>query len=603
MPAVLAGAFFLWAMWLHMAVLGRSDILLGAPGSDALRGIWSMHHAAIYGPLGLWTDRVFYPTGVFVLPLPLFSSTLLAPLFWLFSPITAYNTALVFLLALDGLAAAWLCREWTDRWWPGAIAGVAACSQPLLFHAITDGTPEHLSLWPLLAAAAAGLRALRSGERRWAVACAFFLLALPFDAPYAIVFGAVLLPIVWAADVRRALLRDGLGRALRTTWPAWLVLVLGAFTAQWVYSAFSFEEPGGPIEAAALMAGNSVNLVVWSQFIHTSAPDSLGTLAPAYLSQAFVFVTVGLAFLAPRSNAPWLLAALASLTLALGVQPANTTFLAQHWGETGRAIGDTVMATNQYIGSWALFEHIRFPRRWLVITGICLGQAAACGARGAVESLQRRVFSNSRPAAWKSVIAALVAFAATHLVAGSAEVYRHHLPTFRVPDVKFAAWIKAQPGEGAVVLFPTLRPAPAIALRGDRPVYANLPRALAGGDEVLLQVLHGRPVYSYPALQTLVPLGKRLTDVHRVIRDVDDLAASETVPTHIQTRLKNRFDEDSRADALAQMHQIGIRWLVFDRSVYADGPLALGESLFAPVTLSRQEFDDGDGVVVLEVGN
>ena len=602
MPLVLACAFVAWSFWLHAGVIGRSDVLLGEPGSDVLRGLWTLHHTGTHGLGSLWTDRVFFPVGAFLLPLPLISSLLLSPLFWLFSPITAYNFALPTLLAANALAAAWLCREWTDRWWPGALAAVALCGQPLLLHAIGDGTPEHLALWPLLAAAAAGLRSVRTASRRWALATAALLITVALDSPYTVIFGVLLLPLLWLPAVLRDREPARLRALAHSHWPALALLVCGAVCIQWLYSGFSLAAPAGGLDHATALSGNSVQLRNWWQFLYAPANETLGNLVPAYLPTILLIGGLVLTCCAPIRNAPWLIGIAISLLLALGVSPDNAGALAIWWGSLGRAIGNFTFAFNEAVLTLPLFEHMRFPRRWLVVTALCLGQGAASGLASLVVIVRKRALPDRRMPKMLPAVAAVTTLVLAHAVLGAGRDYRRNLPHFEVPVVAFADWIAEQPGEGAVVLFPTLRKAEGRKTREQRSVYANLPSSLSGGDETFLQVLHDRPVYSYPGLQTLAPLGPRLTDLHRLIREIDDLTGIEEVPSRTLHRLDNRYDRQAHEGALDTMHAHGIRWLVFDKAVYAEAPLAFAESLFASVTQSRQTFADGAGVVVLEIG-
>jgi hypothetical protein len=471
-----------------------------------------------------------------------------------------------------------------------------------LLHAIADGTPEHLVLWPLLGAAAAGIRSLRTANRWWGIATAALLIIVGLDSPYTVIFGLILLPLLWLPT----LFRDREPKRLRALglahWPALALLVCGALCIQWLYSGFSLAAPAGGLDHATALSGNSVQLRNWWQFLYAPANETLGNLVPAYLPTALLLTGLILTCCAPLRNAPWLIGIAISLLLALGVNPDNAGALALWWGSPGRVLGNFVFAFNESVLTLPLFEHIRFPRRWLVVTGICLGQGAASGLSALVAVVRKRVIPDRPMPRLLPAIAAVTTLVLTHALFGAGRDYRRNLPHFEVPVVAFADWIAAQPGEGAVVLFPTLRKAEGQKTREQRSVYANLPSSLSGGDETFLQVLHDRPVYSYPGLQTLAPLGPRLTELHRLIREIDDLTGIDEVPNRTLHRLDNRYDRQAHDAAIDTMQTHRIRWLVFDKAVYAPAPLAFAEGLFADVTQSRQTFDDGAGVVVLEIG-
>jgi len=264
-------------------------------------------------------------------------------------------------------------------------------------------------------------------------------------------------------------------------------------------------------------------------------------------------------------------------------------------------MGNAIVAFNEAVLQLPMFEHIRFPRRWLVITGICLGQGAACGLNSLVQRIIRRLRPTYRPSVFAAPIGAVVALVLTHHALGAANTYRSDVPHFDVPQLEFTTWLATQPGDGAVILFPTLRKAEGQISREERTVFANLSSALAGGDKTFLQVLHDRPVYSYPGLQTLAPLGSRISDLHRTIRELDDLTGVKEVPARTLNRLNNTYDRKTIDTAIQTMQTTGIRWLVFDRAVYNQVPLGFIEALFKDVTRSRHTFDDGDGVLILEL--
>ena len=107
--------------------------------------------------------KSIFPPVYWLLTLPWTTSVLLSPLGFFFGPVVAWNLSIAMILLAIGVSTAWLVRQLTDSWSIGCAMGGLVMTQPMLLHAISDGTPEHLSLWgvPLLLGMT-GKRSLKS---------------------------------------------------------------------------------------------------------------------------------------------------------------------------------------------------------------------------------------------------------------------------------------------------------------------------------------------------------------------------------------------------------------------------------------------------------
>ena len=127
--------------------------ILGDEETDAIKGMWSFDHIrrSILPPeTPIWSSQANYPEGVLALALPWVSAVILSPLGGLFGPIAGFNLSVVMLIWALGMATAWLAHVTTRSWAAGAVAGAVVISQPMLMHAIGDGTPEHIPCGPYL---------------------------------------------------------------------------------------------------------------------------------------------------------------------------------------------------------------------------------------------------------------------------------------------------------------------------------------------------------------------------------------------------------------------------------------------------------------------
>ncbi len=596
------------------ALLGGEYVLpgTGSQDSDVVRGAWSLGQLAWGLPDPIFTERVYFPVGVKALPLPFASGLLLAPVNLLLGPLSGYDISVVLLLAALGWSTAWLGREITGSWGLGAIAAGAVLAQPMLMHAISDGTPEHLALWSLPAAAAAACRAWRSGRLRWAPLCGLLCLLLLLDSPYMAVYGLVLAPFLLAAMLTLPRQRqDGWLRRLRPLAACAACALPAVLLVAWLYSGFSLAPQDFTVESAAVeLAGNSVELRSWWALQTNPASDVRGNLVPALVPTAMLLPALILALVGLPRSLPWLLASLAMLALAMGINADNSGMLAwwlrEPLGEVGQAagrgLGDAVLAFNRALLGQAPFTGIRFPRRWLLPAALCLALAGSIGLGRLLRLGPGRWLRRVR-GPWPRTAAVWAGLLVGPLLAAallSAQPYLHPRSTTRMPQLAFADWIRARPGSGAVIAFPTVRPGPPNTHRWELPVYANISDAIRSADCLYFQLVHRRPVLCYPALFTVTANQGLDETAARLVRDTNDLALPGMTGQTIPPSALEAEGATQRARGRDWLADRGLRWVTLDLAVYPEAQVQDALVFYEPVA-EVQRFDDGDGVLVIEL--
>jgi len=615
-PGLAAAVGFLcWACWLVAPALLGGEYALpgtGSQDSDVIRGAWSLGQAAWGLPDPIWTTRAFFPVGIKVVPLPFGSGLLLAPLQLAFGSLHAYDLSVMLLVAAAGWCTAWLGREISGSWGLGAVAGGALLAQPMLMHSIGDGTPEHLALWSLPAVLAAAWRTQRTGSLRWAAGTGALLLVLLLDSPYMAVYGLVLAPffLTGALTLRPPGATTWLQR-LRPMAACGVCALPAVLIISLLYRGFTLAPQDFTAEAAAVeLSGNSVLLRSWWSLEAAPASDHRGNLVPALIPATMLGPFLILALIGLRRSWPWLAAGGLMLALAMGSNPDNAKMLAWWLGEVGgatgsslgQAVGNTVHSLNMAVLGHAPFSGIRFPRRWLVPAALMLSLAGSIGLGTllrqtlrfpALRSLgvQRRL-----PLELTGIAAGLVL--ATALLAGQPYLKPRQTTTF--PTLAFADWIEDQPGSGAVLTLPTVRPGKPNTHRWELPVYANISDNLRSADELYFQLVHRRPIYGYPAFFTTVANTGLDPAAQRLVRDSNDMALPGVTGAQPPTSAYQPDDQGERAAGRAWLLERGLRFVVIDLSVYKGPWLAHLLSFYEPLA-NTQRFEDGDGVMVLEI--
>ncbi len=589
--AALVGlAFALAVVWLLRDLSGQaSTLLLGAEGTDALRGLWGLDHLrrSILPPeTPIWSRQVNLPAGALGLILPFFSGLLIAPLGGLLGPVGAYNALIAALLWAAAMASAWLGRAVAGTWSAGLVVGGVMLAQPMLIHAVYDGTPEHAALWALPATLAAAWLALNGPSPRWGLMAGALGAILALDSPYYAVFCAVIAVVVLPFSRTAA---TGSGARTDQAWTLAAMVGTAALLGLGLLALYAAlpTGSGGGLESADLQAMNVTDLDTWRRVEHGGWSAATGP-APTLIPSPVLAAALVLAMIGGRRAAPWTIAGLLCLILSFGTSPKLAAQLTERIGSAGDALSSAIIAWNRLMYALPGLSGLRFPSRWLVPAALLLSVAGAVG----LSRLLRRI-----PRAVGLALSAMLAIAALSLSA-RASSFGQGLVGQTLPTVNFTTWIAAQPEPGAVGLLPVLRAAPPGIGRNDRPVFAGLDRRMSGMDAGVLQVLHGRAQLGAPGLQTLRPLVQD-SHVARVLRDWDDLTHPKLTGDPIPPGADDPRADRARAEGIRQLIDAGLRWVAIDLGAYdAQGLTELTRQL-QPFVEADRRFDEGDGVRVL----
>jgi hypothetical protein len=558
-------ALFLAAMLatLHISPLW-SGTLIGGARTDVLRAVWGFDHQARALPgLPFWTDRVGFPVGVKLLILPLESVTLGAPLHWLFGAIRGYDLWILALWWATAVASAALVRGLTGSGSAGLLAGGWMLVQPSMLLSISDGTPEYVAFWAVPLLLLLLHRARGDPAPAHAIAAGIVATAVALDSPYHAVF-AVPLALPMALRLPR-----------RNLTVLAVCAALGGLLALGLYWGLPL---AGPIEDRGR---NAARLTTWWQW-EAGAMENPWEFSntPTFIPLPMVVGAVGFALLRPLRSLPWLGLALLCLILALGTAPENGAALGVWMGGPGHLLGAGISWFNEHLAP----ELIRFPRRWLIPSALCLCVAGGIGLARLPSEVLRFL-----------VALALLLFTARWTL--QVTRYADALPELDAPDPEFASFIESYPGRGAILVLPRVRGAKRLHQRDELPVFANLGSELASADTLWIQVRTGRPAINWPdGLFTLQLRSAWSEDRMALLRDLDDLAKPQMTEDPIPESALQ--EPPRRAQRAANLVRDGLRFVIVDEDMYGNEGMVLLERPFADVLVEKRHFDDGSGVTV-----
>jgi len=532
--------------------------------------------------------RINFPAGADLLVLPLASGLLLSPLSVL-DPVTTWNFALILLVFASAFGTAWLTRLLTDSWLVGVFSGAILLAQPMLHHALADGTPEHLALWAIPLFIGSAWMALHEQSPRWGVAAGLLSIVVALDSPYhaiyALLLGTVVLPFA---------LRSVKGRERDLT-RALIAMATAASIGIWVvWTLYSgFEDADSSTTSAAVLQGtNATDLKLWWRHMNMDGGLRDFSRPPTLMPNILLTVVVILCMLAGRRGAGWLVAGLLMLGLSFGTRENIPTLLGAWLGAPAELVGTGIITLNTWTYSLPIVGEIRFPRRWLVPGSMSLAVGASIGLNLILQRwLRHPVISG-----------VVVTVAAVMVVNVGLSTSRLHtpFPKHAVPAVAFTAAIAESEADGAVLLLPSARSVEAGAKRDKLPVFADIDRALASADNLYLQMRHGRPTVSYPSLQTLMPSDQD-DDIARVLRDWSDLAVADAPGRGIPPSAFDPGVKFQRDKGFRKLRQAGLRWIAVDEDAYTDEGIKLLRTQLGNKILNEARFSDGSGVLLLEL--
>lgn len=590
------------AGWIFHPILGQlGDHIVGDADTDAVRGMWGLDHlrrSLLPLDTPIWSKELNFPFGVLALVLPFVSGLLAAPVGLVFGPLAGFDLVMILLVAAAGFGTAVLVRIAGESWPAGLAAAGATMSPPMLLHAVCDGTPEHVAIWlvPLFLAAAVALA--RRPSVPVGVLAGSLAVLVAFDSPYHGVYAALIGILVLPFELVRPWpphRRKDLARALGA---AAVPVAVGGLVLGLLYRNFPIDEQIG-LRSEQLWKMNAADLHTWWQYDFGQRTVRDPSLAPTAIPAGVLWAGLGLGLLGAPRSLPWLAAGLGAVILSFGYNDRIPQELAQWLGSDGQELGRTILRWNQDLYALPGIGSVRFPRRWLVPATLCLSVAGGMGLARVFWLLSRPRLLR-RPVTWGAPVVGLVL---TVLAArAGVQTARFHapFPAHALPEVAFTDWVRDQPGSGAAVLLPQMRPAPASGKRGDLPVFASIADSLSSSDVQYLQVRMGRPLLSYPSLKTLVPM-KVDTDLYRLLRNWDDIAHPQLTGRPIPSSAHDERSEPFRQRVIDGVRQDGLRFVIVDEAAYAEEGMAILRAQLSSHLVSEEHFDDGTGVTVFEL--
>ncbi len=590
-PGLAAAGLGLAVVWVLLPLWGElGDHLLGDANADAIRGMWGfdfLRHSLIPPDTPVRSDHVNFPFGVVSFVLPWASGLLAAPLVALFGPLAGWNLSVALMLWGAGMAVAWLVRTLSGSWAAGGAAGAGLLTQPMLLHAVGDGTAEHVAVWGIAAFLAAAVLALRTGRLRWGLAAGVLAAVVMLDSPYHAIYAALLAGFCLPWVAAEGVVRERWRRVLLAAAAAAVVAGIAGGLILHVYRFLPTADTTG-LDASVLRGTNATDPNLWRAYLlGVDARDP--TRVPTFLPLAFLLVTLGLGVAGGRRALPWLLAGVALIVLSCGTHAGWPDAGGALLGTPGRALGRALVSLNGALLELPGLSIIRFPRRLLVP-----GAMALCVAAGWGMTRFRPRLGQAYPAV-AAALALLVVVANVHACR-----FHRGFPLIEPPPVEFASWIRGQDGDGGVILLPHWRPHVPGTTRENQPTYAAIEGPIKSADTLYIQVLHGRPALGYPQLKTVrtYPRDERVV---RLIRDWNDLTLPLLQDRPIAPSATNPEFDTMRAEGLEFLLEAGLRYLAVDLTAYNDEGQAILRSQLGDHVEDEHRFADGGGVLVLEL--
>ncbi|MED5371688.1 MAG: hypothetical protein VX899_11775 [Myxococcota bacterium] len=551
-PLLICVAALAVALVLHAPLLASADSIPGEPGSDALRGLWTLWLVGERWwswPLGF--AEAGFPNGVTLLPFPALSLSAVALPTRLLGPVPALRLLVLGHSVLAVLGGAFLVRSLKGSWGMALLAGVLIASTPLMGGALRDGTLEVLSIgWvPLILGASA--RAAR-GERGWGpIAGALFVISCLESAYYASFSALGVLATL-------SLIRSKSG--IRELLLAAAVVLAGVATLaglMWPVIASMADRMDSTGDGSDLQA---MNAITWEQLqLLSRSPGARGWRVSDIWAPPWPhWILLGVGALAALRRDAWL-SVLALLAMGLALHHSALHFWAE--GPIGAVV--------------------RFPRRYIALVVV----AGAAGLAGLGPLLRR----------WWWLDAGLGVLVGGWVLnwgaaaGGLQAVY----PLMDLQPPAFVQDLAADPESATVLMLPTQVPA-SPQQAGDtrtstQEVFGGLEPVWTGAERVAFPTLADKGSFQAPGLLTLVPKPGPDSKLAKHLSDLSFPHFGQQVPGDAIAPSAAYNSE------LAWLTGLGLKYVVVDLSVYEEAELKHLDGVLRPYSVDVRDFAEGGG--------
>lgn len=531
-PAIPLSAPWAYRAWLAVQSLALTVILtwpvafrpnaavLGSPDADTMKHLWTLwwirRVVAFDRGFPFHTDYLNFPVGMDLWPVePL--NGLLAVFLWPLPLVVVANGLALANLTLDGLCGALLGREASGSPWGGIVGGFLLQTSSFALFTLHVGVGELQHLWVLPLGLTLGLRLVRTGLWRWALATgaalAFAVIAC-FYHGFFLALGLLVLG-AWAVLVgegpaERGPVRRRLALASRLAVAALLAAAVAVPWSRAFSTSYGLDtRPPVSLPDYVLKAGYgqpvtdpvSARLqpedLVWSPSWTDASRDLRAYGGGRLLGlPLLVLAAVGL-WRRPRQALPLLAMGALGVLLALG---SYLSIGGEEWTRGGTRYQLPFLYLNRALAF--VGEPINFPVRFLALTSVAL---AAVGAAA--------LAPGGRSRAWSLALGALAL--ANGVDVGVRQLLPWPMPSFSLPDLGFLVPLADHPRHGLVDL--------SVAWRSDRESRFQVMAA---------QMVHQHPVQAVPLerLEYFVRDGALLLASLKLVEDLEPAWQRKPVP-------------------------------------------------------------------------
>ena len=540
-------------------VLGES--LPGGSGSDIYRAHWSAWLVASELPSWPFSSTlVNFPSGISLLPFPTVSLIAMAPFVWLLGADISISFLVIFYTAF-AFCCTWFLSRVLGAGVSGAcLAGALFASQPIFGGALLDGTVEILAAgWlPLFL----GTMILTTrGSKRFGVASGVMFLCICLESVYLASFASLgCILILSQIRCRRGVIATGFAGLTVVAGVAIIALVFSDV----IHNASNVLQSSGD-SMSALRSGNSVSwpLLKHLAFYPGSRGWQVGDIVSPPLIHWVVFFFGAVIALWKRG---WLVA-FGGLCLLISIDSPLVSF----WSDN--PIGEVV----------------RFPRRAMIGVGI----AGSVAAGLSWSSLGRlNILQKVKPAFTLSSVLFSAYLAWWGATAGG---YTSAYPLTELPpSPEFTQVINEDSEDVAVLLLPFELPMEQTnreQLRAEMSVFGSLSAEIASSDHLFLQTRMNSAAWYTPGLVTLF----ERENSNSFVKNLNDLARGSV---GMSLPASAFAPPSTYAADVSYLMGEGLKYVAVDKERYAPAELEQVERVLEHFSVSRNEYDDGTGVIL-----